>query len=160
MKTFRIEPVGRSVDVMTATTLASALIAQGNGRVKQVCGGKGMCATCHVRVIQGAESLTPMTKREKGTLAMITGADASSRLACQAKIAGEGVVIDVPPGIYLESLAQAEALIGRRAEEPLVHPVTGVVLVPAGKIITRSVVTALKKIDLNVIDVLRTTEEA
>lgn len=160
MKTFRIDTVGRAVDVATATTLASALLAQGNGRIKQVCGGKGMCATCHVRVLEGAESLTPMTKREKGTLAMITGAGANSRLACQAKVSGEGVVIDVPPGLYLDSLAQIEALIGRRAEEPLVHPITGAVLVPVGKIITRSTVNALKTIDADVVAMLRGTGNA
>jgi ferredoxin len=157
MKTFRIDTVGRSVDIATATSLAAALLAQGNGRIKQVCGGKGMCATCHVRVLAGAESLTPLNKREKGTLAMITGATPSSRLACQAKVVGEGVVIDVPPGIYLESIAQAEALIGRRAEEPLVHPVSGAILVPAGKIITRSTVMTLKSIDADVVAMLRHT---
>lgn len=159
MKEFRIEPIGRSVELMTSTTLVAAMVQQAQGRVKQVCGGKGLCATCHVKVKKGAESLSPITAREKQTLSIISGADASSRLACQARVLGPGVVIDVPEGIYLSSLADVEALIGRRAEVPLLHPVSGAVLVPAGKIITRSVVMSIKSLDADVLSILRSTQD-
>lgn len=158
MKTFRIEPIGRDVDVMTSTNVVSALLKQGNGRVKQVCGGKGLCATCHVRVVAGAQALSPLSSRERSTLSLITGADATSRLACQAKVIGDGIVVQLPPGIYLDSLAELDALIGRRAEEPLCHPITGVVLVPAGKIITRSTVTQLKQVEVDVISMLERSD--
>ena len=160
MKTFRIEPVGKEMDVRTATTIVQALLSQGNGRVKQVCGGKGLCATCHVKVRSGVGALSPVTARERSTLSLITGAGSTSRLACQAKVLGDGVIVDLPPGIYLESLADIEALIGRRAEEPLLHPVTGMIVVPAGKIITRSVVMGLKSIDMDVVSMLQRTDQA
>jgi ferredoxin len=157
VKHFRIEPVGRDLDVNTATPLVQSLLKNGNGRVKQVCGGKGLCATCHVHVTQGAGSLSPLNDRERRTLSLITGADARSRLACQALVLGPGVVVEIPQGIYLESLADLEALVGRRADEPLCHPQTGAVLVPTGKIITRSVVKALGGV-LDVAGVLRGSE--
>jgi ferredoxin len=158
VKTFRIEPLGKEVDVKTTTTVVAALVQQGNGRVKQVCGGKGLCATCHIKVKEGQEALSPLNQRERTTLALLSGADACSRLACQAKVLGDGVVVELPDGIYLESLAQLDALIGRRAEEPLRHPVSGVVLVPSGKIITRSVVNQIKDIELDVVEMLKRSD--
>jgi len=131
---------------------------QGNGQVKQICGGKGLCATCHIKVSSGQESLSPLGQREKRTLSLLSGADGNSRLGCQAKIIGNGVVIQVPDGIYLESLAQLDALVGRRAEEPLRHPLTGVILVPSGKIITRSTVNVLRNLDLDVVETLKRSE--
>jgi len=158
VKSFRIEPLGKDLNITTAGTVVSALLQQGNGRVKQVCGGRGLCATCHVKVMEGQQALSPLNQRERTTLALLSGADGSSRLACQAKVLGEGVVIEVPEGIYLESLAQLDALVGRRAEETLRHPVTGVVLVPAGKIITRSVVNSIKDVELDVVEMLKRSD--
>jgi ferredoxin len=160
MKSFRIEPIGRDLDVATASTVVNALLANGNGRVRQVCGGKGLCATCHVKVRSGGEALSPLNARERSTLSMLTGADGSSRLACQAKVMAEGAVVEVPSGIYLESLADADSLVGRRAEEDLRHPVTGQILVPMGKLITRSIVNQLKQVQLDVLSILESSEVA
>ena len=160
MKTFRIEPIGKDVDVRTASTVVSALLAQGNGQVKQICGGKGLCATCHIKIGAGHDALSPLGQREKRTLSLLSGADGDSRLGCQAKILGNGVVVQLPDGIYLESLAQLDALVGRRAEEPLRHPLTGMVLVSAGKIITRSTVNVLRNLDLDVVEMLKRSDDA
>jgi len=159
MKQFRIDPIGQVVDVRTATTVVAALLERSRGKVKQVCGGKGLCATCHVKVDAGMASLTPITAREKQTLSIISGADATSRLACQAKVIGPGVVVNLPDGIYLSSLADVEALVGRRTEADLLHPVSGAVLVPSGKIITRSVVLSMKNLESDVISLIKSTNE-
>jgi len=53
-------------------------------------------------------------------------------------------VVELPPGMYINSIKDIEALIGRRAEQDLLHPLTGQVLVEAGKLITRSM---MKKIE-------------
>jgi len=158
MKTIILEPIGRELDVRTSSTLVAALLREGRGSVKQVCGGKGMCATCHVRVRAGAERLSPIADRERKTLNMISGAHAASRLACQARVLGDGVTVEIPRGIYLEKLADIESLVGRRAEEPLVHPLSGAVLVPVGKIITRSVVGAIRSLELDLAGVLSATQ--
>jgi ferredoxin len=158
MKQLRIEPLGTELDVRTATRVASALVKQTNGKVKLVCGGKGLCATCHVKVLEGANALSTLTERERMTLARITGADINSRLGCQAKIIYDGATVEVPAGIYLESLADLEALIGRRTDAPFYHPVTGGVLVPAGKIITRSVVMSLQGIEFDIVEKIQQSD--
>jgi ferredoxin len=155
MKTVRIEPIGAEMDVKTLTPIVVALIKQTQNKVKMVCGGKGLCATCHVSVVDGFDSLTSLTQRERDTLSRITSAGINSRLACQARVMGEGCAVKVPEGIYLESLADLEALIGRRAEVAMCHPVTGQNLVPEGKIITRSVVMSLQETSFNIIEVLQ-----
>lgn len=47
-----------------------------------VCGGRGRCSTCRVRVIDGLENQPPPTAQERGTLARIK-AGPNVRLACQ-----------------------------------------------------------------------------
>jgi hypothetical protein len=47
--------------------------------------------------------------------------------------------------MYVNSLQDIEALIGRRAEQSLLHPITGAVLVEAGKLITRSMMRQLEE---------------
>ena len=48
-----------------------------------VCGGRGRCATCRVRIIEGAEHLSPAQADELKLLEKV-GAAADVRLACQA----------------------------------------------------------------------------
>lgn len=49
-----------------------------------VCGGRGRCSTCRVRVWDGLDELPPPTEQEKAVLARI-GAPANMRLACQTR---------------------------------------------------------------------------
>lgn len=53
------------------------------------CGGKGVCSTCRVEVLEGGEFLTPRTKAEEA-IAAKRGWDASVRLACEARFLGGG----------------------------------------------------------------------
>ena len=86
-------------------------------------------------------------------MAIITSCQANSRLACQARVVGNGVVVELPPGMYVQSLQDIEALIGRRAAQDLLHPVTGKVLVEHGKLITRSMLRQIENSkDLNLHD--------
>jgi adenylate cyclase len=57
-----------------------------------VCSGRGRCGTCRVRVEAGAQSLSPSQDAERDTLARV-GAGAGERLACQARVLGEGVAV-------------------------------------------------------------------
>jgi 2Fe-2S ferredoxin len=55
------------------------------------CGGVGVCARCRVRVVSGAENLSPPTTIESRVSAQRNlGAD--ERLACQAVVRGECAV--------------------------------------------------------------------
>ena len=46
--------------------------------------------------------------------------------------------------MYVNSLQDIEALVGRRADQDLLHPITGEVLVEQGKLITRSMLKQLE----------------
>ncbi len=151
VKVVRLEPIAQETIVETNSNLLSVLIAKDLDVLKE-CGGRGMCATCHVYVREGMKDLSPMGRREQRTLEVITSCKPNSRLACQAKVLGNGVVVELPPGMYVNSLQDIEALIGRRAEQDLLSPVNGKVLVEAGKLITRSVLKQLENTSFKVGD--------
>jgi ferredoxin len=52
------------------------------------CGATGICARCRVRVVDGAENLSPMTTIELRTLTRVGFAE-GERLACQAAVFGD-----------------------------------------------------------------------
>ena len=143
-KIVKLEPLNQEVIVNTNENLLSLLLEK-DLNVLQECGARGMCSTCHVYIKEGEASLTPLNKREKRTLEVITTCRTNSRLACQARVIGEGVVIEIPSGMYLSAIDDIESLIGRRADEDILHPISGSVLVEAGKLITRSMITQLKE---------------
>lgn len=143
VKIVRLEPIAQETEIETNGNLLSVLISKDLDVLRE-CGGRGMCATCHVYVTHGMEALSPVNRREQRTLEVITTCKTNSRLACQARVLSNGVVVELPPGMYINSIQDIEALIGRRAEQNLLHPVTGQVLVEEGKLITRSM---LKQIE-------------
>jgi ferredoxin len=143
VKTVRLEPIAQESAVETNSNLLSVLLNKELDVLKE-CGGRGMCATCHIYVKDGMQALTPVNRREQRTLEIITSCQINSRLACQARVIGDGVVVELPAGMYVNSLQDIEALIGRRADENLLHPITGQVLVESGKLITRSVLKQLE----------------
>ncbi len=136
-KTVRLEPIAQDTSVETNGNLLSVLLNKDLDVLRE-CGGRGMCATCHIYVKHGMNQLSAMNRREQRTLEVITSCQQNSRLACQARVLDDGVVVELPPGMYINSLKDIEDLIGRRAEQDLLHPITGKVLVEAGKLITRS----------------------
>lgn len=148
-KRVRLEPIAQEVAVATQGTLLSVLLHQDLDVLKE-CGGRGLCATCHIFVKSGQGSLSQISRREQRTLEVITTCRPNSRLACQTRVLGDGVVLELPPGMYVRSLQDIEALIGRRAQTDLLHPITGKVLVEAGKLVTRSILRQLKDVKFEV----------
>ena len=142
-KTVRLDPLGKDTTIATNTNLLSVLL-NNDLDVAQECGGRGICATCHVYVKEGQASVSPMTRREQRTLEVITSCRRDSRLACQTKVMGEGVVVELPAGMYISTHDDVENLIGRRAQQDILHPLSGQVLVQEGKLITRSMISQLK----------------
>lgn len=139
----------KTVDVQPEAHLIDALLAN-KLDVKQLCSRRGLCATCHVYVTKNPENLSPPTPRETLTLAVLTGARANSRLSCQARIIGEGVEVALPDGLYIDSFESLEKLIGQRTQVPILHPITGDVLVPANKIIIRSIIQKLEHLNFDI----------
>ncbi|MDA0866351.1 MAG: 2Fe-2S iron-sulfur cluster-binding protein [Cyanobacteria bacterium] len=143
-KTIRLEPIAQKSTIATNGNLLSALLNKDLDVLKE-CGGRGMCATCHIYVTEGMEALTPVNRREQRTLEVITSCNTNLQSSAPLGVLGEGIVVELPPGMYVNSLQDIEALIGRRAEQNLLHPITGAVLVEAGKLITRSTMMQLEK---------------
>jgi len=138
-----------AVEIQTNMPILNALLAK-QIDVMMLCDGRGMCATCHVYVTRNPHCLTPITEREKKTLALLSGAQSNSRLACQAHVIAEGVEIALPEGLYLESTSSLESLIGKRTQVPILHPIDGRILIESGKIITRSSIMQLKDVDFDI----------
>ncbi|MEX0751216.1 MAG: 2Fe-2S iron-sulfur cluster-binding protein [Dehalococcoidia bacterium] len=66
------------------------------------CGGEGRCTTCACEVTEGLESLTAMGRAEQRSLVYERGESVlrtPTRLACQARVAGEGAVVVRKPGV-------------------------------------------------------------
>jgi adenylate cyclase len=77
-----------------------------------VCGGRGRCSTCRVRVLRGFESLPPMSIEEQKVLDHI-GAPENVRLACQLRPANDLSVIPIlQANPKLEDLTQTEYVSG------------------------------------------------
>lgn len=64
-----------------------------NYKMRATCGGMGLCADCHCRIIEGKEQLPEPTFQELETLDFLPDATTDSRLACQ-----------ITPGNHLNEL--------------------------------------------------------
>lgn len=61
-----------------------------------VCSARGRCGTCRVHVDAGAQSLSPQNDIENATLARVSAGQPGGegvRLACQARVLGDGVTV-------------------------------------------------------------------
>jgi len=99
--TIDFEPIGRRVDIASGGSLLEAAHSAGVELVS-ICGGKGSCDGCQVRVMSG--KLSSPTLEEKSFFTPFE-LEEGYRLACQAKPQTD-VKIDVPP----ESLATTQRL--------------------------------------------------
>ncbi len=158
-KTIKLDPLALEASVQTNSNILSALLANELNVLKE-CGGRGMCATCHVYIKQGMDGLSAIARREQRTLEVITTSKPNSRLACQARVLDEGVVVELPTGMYINAIQDMNSLIGRRAEQDLLHPITGQVVVEAGKLITRSILSQLEETKIKAGEYLARTRDA
>jgi adenylate cyclase len=90
-------PGGRLVEVAPGPTLLEVSHAHGVPHAS-VCGGRGRCSTCRVRVAVGLEGLPLPSASEQAVLARV-GAAPNVRLACQIRPRKDVVVVPLlPPG--------------------------------------------------------------
>lgn len=148
MKTISLLPVNKKPQINTNDRILDALLAE-QVDVLMACGGRGRCATCHVYVEGGADCLTPPTQREIKTLGRVSQRGQGSRLACQARVIKEGVQVRLPQGMYVHQGTNVEALIGKRAQSNILHPITGEVLVEEGKLVTRTFIMKLQDVQVD-----------
>lgn len=95
-----VNPIGKassgplSIDVKAGISLLDAAEECG-ARVGHACGGNLACSTCHVWVEQGLESLPEVSDKENDIMDKAFDVRPESRLACQAKLGAEDVVVEI-----------------------------------------------------------------
>ncbi len=66
-------------------------LALANGiEIEHACGGFGACGTCHIKVKEGKELLSPAEPEEEDVLDSVSNVGPDSRLACKAVIKKPG----------------------------------------------------------------------
>lgn len=89
-------PKGARIEVRAGDSILDALLAR-RIPMDHACGKSCACASCHVIVRQGFESLDPPLEPELDMLDKAVGAESQSRLACQARISWDDITIEIPP---------------------------------------------------------------
>lgn len=80
-------PLGRTAEAKTDETLLDVARRAG-APLGNSCGAVGICARCRVRVLTGAENLSPPTSIEV-RFGTARGFEEDERMACQAVVQGD-----------------------------------------------------------------------
>ena len=111
-----VYPGGRTVVVPHGFTILETSRFGGVPHVS-VCGGRGRCSTCRVRIEHGADTLAPPAEAEMRVLRRVAAAP-GVRLACQARPRGDvGVVPLIAPGLRHDGALQASDTEAGREQE-------------------------------------------
>ena len=84
-------PGDARVKVIPGTTILEASRI-GEIAHASICGGRGRCTTCRVKILDGMENLSPIGERERRALSRIR-AGSDVRLACQAQCRQKGISV-------------------------------------------------------------------
>ncbi len=88
-------PEGAVIEVEPGISICDA--AQENDiEIEHACEKSCACTTCHVIVREGFDSLDEATDLEEDYLDKAWGVEPDSRLSCQALVADEDLVIEIP----------------------------------------------------------------
>ena len=88
-------PQGAEIEAASGKSICDTLL-ENHIDIEHACEKQAACTTCHVILRQGYDSLEPPEEKEEDMLDKAWGLEATSRLSCQAKIAGEDLVIEIP----------------------------------------------------------------
>lgn len=88
-------PQGKEFEAAPGTTLCDALLDNGV-EVEHACEKSCACTTCHVVIREGFNSLGDAEEKEEDLLDRAWGLEATSRLACQARVGTVPLVIQIP----------------------------------------------------------------
>jgi len=88
-------PEGRVVETEAGETILDAAKANGID-LEHACEKSCACTTCHVVVREGFSSLSEASDDEEDMLDKAWGLEPDSRLGCQAKVADEDLVVEIP----------------------------------------------------------------
>ncbi|UTW45380.1 ISC system 2Fe-2S type ferredoxin [bacterium SCSIO 12696] len=88
-------PEGKVVEVEPGISVCDAALKNGI-HIEHACEKSCACTTCHVHVREGFESLEEADELEEDYLDKAWGVDPDSRLSCQALVAEEDLVVEIP----------------------------------------------------------------
>ncbi len=88
-------PDGAVIEAEPGTTICDAALANGI-EIEHACEKSCACTTCHVIVREGSDSLSEADEVEEDMLDKAWGLEPDSRLSCQAVVADEDLVVEIP----------------------------------------------------------------
>ncbi len=88
-------PEGTEISAPTGTSVCEALL-DNNIRIEHACDMSCACTTCHVIVRKGFDSLNELDEGEEDLLDRAWGLEPNSRLSCQAILAKDDLVVEIP----------------------------------------------------------------
>ncbi len=88
-------PDGAVLEVAAGVSVCDALL-ENDIEIEHACEKSCACTTCHVIVREGFQSLNEAEDKEEDLLDMAWGLEAQSRLSCQAIVASEKLVVEIP----------------------------------------------------------------
>ncbi|CAM3638846.1 MULTISPECIES: ISC system 2Fe-2S type ferredoxin [Vibrio] len=88
-------PEGAVLEASTGDTVLDVALKNGIG-IEHACEKSCACTTCHVVIREGFDSLEESDELEDDMLDKAWGLEPESRLGCQAKVADEDLVVEIP----------------------------------------------------------------
>ena len=88
-------PDGAVVEATPGESICDALLRNGV-EIEHACEKSCACTTCHVVVREGFSSLAPSDELEDDFLDKAWGLEPQSRLSCQAIVAEQDLVVEIP----------------------------------------------------------------
>ena len=88
-------PQGAVIEAKTGESICDAALEHGID-IEHACEKSCACTTCHVIIREGFDSLEPADELEEDMLDKAWGLEPDSRLSCQAIVADEDLVVEIP----------------------------------------------------------------
>jgi len=88
-------PEGAEIEAAPGTSICDALL-ENHIDIEHACEKSCACTTCHVVIRKGFESLVPAEEKEEDLLDRAWGLEPTSRLSCQARVADDALVVQIP----------------------------------------------------------------
>ncbi|MBC7501273.1 MAG: ISC system 2Fe-2S type ferredoxin [Herminiimonas sp.] len=88
-------PDGAVLDAPAGKSICDVLL-ENDIDIEHACEKSCACTTCHVVIREGFKSLADAEEKEEDLLDRAWGLEASSRLSCQALVAEEDLVVEIP----------------------------------------------------------------
>ncbi len=88
-------PEGAVLEAKAGETVLDVALKNGIG-IEHACEKSCACTTCHVVIREGFDSLDESDELEYDMLDKAWGLEPESRLGCQAKVADEDLVVEIP----------------------------------------------------------------